>query len=44
MNKKLKIGRLAMRKEGDYWVAYYAKEDTLDDRQNASAQGVPDYG
>ena len=25
------IGRLAMRVEGDWWVAYYALPDTMDD-------------
>lgn len=31
MNEKFKIGRLAMRQEGNYWVGYYAKEGTLND-------------
>lgn len=26
----MKFGRLAMRVEGDWWVAYYAKPDTMD--------------
>lgn len=25
------IGRLALRQEGDYWVAYWAHADTMDD-------------
>jgi len=27
---KTKIGRLALREEGDLWVAYYAMPDTMD--------------
>jgi hypothetical protein len=31
MNAKLKqVGRLAMRHEGNFWVAYYAKTDTME--------------
>lgn len=26
----LQIGRLAMREEGDFWVAYYAQPDTME--------------
>lgn len=28
---KQQVGRLAFRVEGDWWVAYYAKPDTMDD-------------
>ena len=28
---KQRMGRLAMRVEGDWWVAYYALPDTMDD-------------
>lgn len=27
----MKIGRLALRTEGDYWNAYYAQPDTMQD-------------
>lgn len=27
---QVKVGRLAFREEGDLWVAYYAKPDTMD--------------
>ncbi len=30
MSDLKKIGRLAMRQEGDNWVAYYALEDTME--------------
>ena len=30
MNQHKQIGRLAMRKEGDFWNAYYALKDTMD--------------
>lgn len=30
MNKQEMIGRLAMRHEGDLWVAYYALTDTME--------------
>ncbi len=30
MDKEVKIGRLAMRVEGDNWTAYYALENTMD--------------
>ena len=28
--KKVQVGRLAMRQEGDNWVAYYAMNNTMD--------------
>lgn len=31
MDQKTQIGRLAMRVEGDLWVAYYALPDTMKD-------------
>lgn len=31
MSDKVQMGRLAMRVEGDLWVAYYALPDTMDD-------------
>jgi hypothetical protein len=30
MTEKQQVGRLAMRVEGDWWVAYYALPDTMD--------------
>lgn len=30
MTEKQKVGRLAMRVEGDWWVSYYALPDTMD--------------
>ena len=26
----VQVGRLALRREGDWWVAYYAKPDTME--------------
>lgn len=31
MTKTAQVGRLAMRHEGDWWVAYYAMPNTMDD-------------
>jgi len=31
MNDSLQVGRLAMRQEGDYWVAYFARQETMND-------------
>lgn len=31
MQEKQEMGRLAMRVEGDWWVAYYALTTTMDD-------------
>lgn len=29
MSRRMQIGRLALRQEGDYWNAYYAMPDTM---------------
>lgn len=31
MDNKKEMGRLALREEGNYWVAYYAMPDTMDE-------------
>lgn len=30
MSSKIQAGRLAMRHEGDYWVAYFTNNDSMD--------------
>jgi hypothetical protein len=30
MKEQTKIGRLAMRREGEWWAAYYAMPDTME--------------
>lgn len=31
MSDRQQIGRLAMRREGNWWVAYYAEPDTMEE-------------
>ena len=40
MNTPVQIGRLAMRREGDRWVAYYALPDSIKDAIFLGAIGV----
>ena len=35
------VGRLAMRVEGNYWVAYYALTDTMDEALDLEPDGQP---
>lgn len=48
MSEKVKIGRLAMRKEGTLWVAYYADNDTMEGALwlgaiHMGAASIPEY-